>query len=164
MTVESTSNLFSLNWLDHCQISRTGTQYLHVGIPILTDEMIGDFVNDVRITRPQETTLLHLGFVRNGCSGCSVHNEHFRYASLREIRKSDSKRKYITRLEQGCRYAQATYLWSQMCLAAMLENHKLAGACRYISVDKIKKGVQERIEIWGEVCLGAEKKWWQFWK
>jgi len=130
------------------------TEYLMHGQPILSPEEIPAFLTYTRVTRPQQTVLLHLNFIRNGCSGCDVHDEHGPYAAFRQLLLTGDSARYIDEMEFSYVYFQASCLVAQQFLVAMLSNYGLAGCARLISAWELAEVVQERVFRWTDVCLG----------
>lgn len=49
-------------------------------------------------------TQAHLGYLRNGCSGCSYHADHDRYASFRSMRQQVPWQDYLEEMESSYRF------------------------------------------------------------
>lgn len=162
-------------------------EYLHSGDPILPPERILDFVNMTRVVRPQQTTLLHLNFIRNGCVGCEVHDEHAPYAQLRKMIVAGDFSAYREEMEFSYVYYQGTSMMSQYYLGTLLEHHYFARSASGIAPQELFAVVQERVYLRTDVCLGnvklvippamqallqkeaispqgKKKKGWQFWR
>jgi tetratricopeptide (TPR) repeat protein len=122
-------------------------QYLFQGEPVLGSDEISDFVLYTRVTQSQQTTPFHLNFIRSGCIGCPVHDQHSRYVGWRNMRLSGDWSQYMDELEFSCKYYQATYLMSQQYLTAFLQNHELAGSARYISPQELIEVVNQCVDI-----------------
>jgi hypothetical protein len=75
-------------------VSAAIVRYLMYGEPILNMDQINPFVTHTSIVGPQQTTLLHVNYLRYGCTGCAVHQEHERYAEYRTLRQAGDLTKY----------------------------------------------------------------------
>jgi hypothetical protein len=161
--------------------------YLHFGRPLLSASEKLDFVNMTRVVRPQQTTLLHLNYIENGCAGCEVHDEHAPYARLREMVVAGDLPAYTEEMEFSYIYYQGTNMMAQYYLGSLLENHQLARSASSIAPQELFGVVQERVFLRTDLCLGnvqlvaspevqeffeqqasfqkaKQKKWWQIWK
>lgn len=161
--------------------------YLRSGSPMLPPDKILDFVNMTRVVRPQQTTLLHLNFIRNGCAGCEVHDEHAPYAQLRKMIVAGDFAAYTEEMEFSYVYYQGTNMMSQHYLATLVQHQQFAGSASGIAPQQLFDVVQERVFLRTDVCLGnvklvippdmqallqkeaispqgKKKKGWQFWR
>jgi hypothetical protein len=163
-------------------------EYLSQGRPILPREQVPAFVKDTAIMRPQQTMLLHLNFIRHGCSGCQVHEEHTRYIPFPKLLLAGDLANYMKEMEYAYVYFQASCIATQQCLTVLLQNHNLAGSGQLISLAELVEVVEERIFMWTGLCLAGHlsggpadasrshqppacspdrqqtKSWWQIWK
>jgi hypothetical protein len=128
--------------------------YLFTGEPLLRPEEIQEFDLSVRTTRSLLTTPYHLAYLRNDCTGCPVHDEHYRYLGLRKMRVCGDLVKYIDELEFCCRYFQATYMIGQNYLMAFLNDHALAGSTQLIPDEELMQIINERVTLWANICIG----------
>jgi hypothetical protein len=134
-------------------LNRAIVRYLSQGEPILRPEEVADFVLQTRVLQPKQTTIHHLSFLREGCTGCPVHNDHSPYEALRQMRLSGDWSKYIDELEFCCKYFQASYVVSQLYLTAFLDNHELAGSAGQIPPHKLEEVVNAHVLLWSNLCL-----------
>ena len=123
-------------------------EYLRNGQPLLkTADQINQFVAQTQILRPQEVTLLHVNYIRYGCSGCSAHAEHAPYAKVRSMVESRDLATYMDEIEFSYVYYQASMMTAANYLAALLNHHDLAGCARLLSSGEVKQVVQERLHL-----------------
>jgi hypothetical protein len=167
-------------------------EYLKHGQPLLRPDQIDEFVTYTRVTRSRQVTLLHLNYIRHGCTGCQVHAEHGPYAKLRQMVQDSDWPRYLEEMEFSYVYYQAASMMAANYLAQLLNQHNLAASARAIPPEELAGVVQERVFLRTDVCLGnfhlevppdlqnalksqaskpepspeesSEKKWWQVWK
>ena len=86
-------------------------EYLLNGQPILNPDDVFNFVRSKGIS--YETTQYHWDFVRYGCNGCKVHNQHGQYEKLRNFRLSEAWMEYREDLEYSYQYNQTEFMVSK---------------------------------------------------
>lgn len=128
-------------------------QYLKVGTPRLPQKKVMGYVLQIRMTQPQQSTPHHLNFLRHGCAGCPVHQGHYRYAKLRELRQSGNRSRYLDELKLVCKYSQASFTLSQLFLTTFLQDHNIVAIARDISLPNLLDVVIERVNNWTHLAI-----------
>jgi len=135
-------------------VSFASAVYLCEGQPILrSQDEIFHFVFETRTEMPQAIMPFQVNFIRFGCNGCPVHDQHQRWAGLQRLRRMANRADYIEELEFSCIYYQMTYLVGQSFLSTLLANYDLAGIAAMIPLDQVftvtEQCVRMRTDLWG---------------
>jgi hypothetical protein len=153
-------------------------EYFTTGKPLLLEpQEMQVFVKNISVKQPLENTPHHVNYIRNGCSGCPVHEKHFYYDQWKSMRSSGISAEYQDTLEFACKYYQCMFMLGTTYLHAFLSDRTLAGSARDIVFADLLERVRNQIELVVNLCLDnvgfapeslntsqESKKRWKFWK
>ena len=100
------------------------TEFLCQGKPIIDQQEIQPFVWSIR-QNAFEPARMHQEYIRHGCNGCMVHNQHKYYSKLCESRISGSPKNYIEEIEFWCIWYQMKFLILQNFVTTQLSESKV---------------------------------------
>ncbi len=112
------------------------SRFLYLGQPILSAEEIGPFVSLQRGIALQ-TSDQQVRFIRYGCSGCDMHDEHGLWADYQRMRNLGDRSVYIEELEFACIRNHVSFMASEYFLSTLLLNHKWAGIASRLPVQGV---------------------------
>ena len=143
---------------------------------LLEPQEIQIFVKNIS-DKQKENTPHHVNYIRNGCSGCPVHEKHFYYDQWKSMRKSGNSAEYQDTLEFACKYYQCMFMVGTAYLQVFFSDQSLAGRARNIVFSDLLGRINTQIELVVNLCLDnvkfepelfkeskESKKGWKFWK
>jgi hypothetical protein len=159
-------------------VSELITTYLTNGEPVLLEpQEMQVFVKTISVRQALEDMPHHVNYIRNGCSGCPVHEKHFFYELLKSLRSSGNSAEYQDTLEFACKYYQCMFMLGTTYFQALLFDQSLAGSAKNIGYTDLVERVGVQIETAAHLCLDnlefapelhntsqEKKRGWKFWK